>query len=174
MATLEQVGELVTTELRERVDRLVSELEEDTPDFGEVALLADAVGEFADTTAMIYLDLEQTLTRGLHRDTAAQRVSSEPRRNLRKGRRRAPRQQRTNENGASIEDITKEQLLEQARGVNVHGRSSMSKQELAQAVEAEESKTKEELLERARDAEIEGRSAMTKKELRQALNEADA
>jgi hypothetical protein len=50
----------------------------------------------------------------------------------------------------------------------------MSKQELAQAVEAEESKTKEELLERARDAEIEGRSAMTKKELRQALNEADA
>jgi hypothetical protein len=110
----------------------------------------------------------------LHRDTAAQRVSSEPRRNLRKGRRRAPRQQRTNENGASIEDITKEQLLEQARGVNVHGRSSMSKQELAQAVEAEESKTKEELLERARDAEIEGRSAMTKKELRQALNEADA
>lgn len=174
MATLEQVGELVTTELQERVERLASELEEDTPDFGEVALLADAVAEFADTTATIYLDLEQTLTRGLHGDTAAEAESNEPPRNQRKSRRREPRPQRTNENGSTIEDTTKDDLLEQARGVNIHGRSSMSKQELAQAVEAEESKTKEELLERARDAEIEGRSGMTKKELRQALNQADA
>jgi hypothetical protein len=49
--------------------------------------------------------------------------------------------------------VTKEQLLEQARGVNIHGRSSMSKEELAEAVEAEESQTKEELLERARERE---------------------
>jgi hypothetical protein len=70
--------------------------------------------------------------------------------------------------------VTKEQLLEQARGVNIHGRSSMSKEELAEAVEAEESQTKEELLERAREAEIDGRSGMTKKELRRALNRADA
>jgi hypothetical protein len=50
----------------------------------------------------------------------------------------------------------------------------MSKEELAEAVEAEESLTKEELLERARDAGIEGRSAMSKDELRKALREANA
>jgi hypothetical protein len=50
----------------------------------------------------------------------------------------------------------------------------MTKEELAQAVEAEESVTKDELLERARDAQIEGRSSMTKEELRDALHEAGA
>lgn len=174
MATLEQVGELVTTELQDRVDRLVSELQGDTPDFGEVARLADAVGEVADQTATIFLDLEQTLTRGLHGDAATDAETNERPRKQQKGRGHEKSQQRADENGSSAEDVTKEELLEQAREVNVHGRSSMSKQELAEAVEAEESQTKEELLERAREAEIEGRSAMTKTELRQALNEADA
>ena len=50
----------------------------------------------------------------------------------------------------------------------------MSKEELAQAIEAEESLTKEELLERAREAGIEGRSSMTKEELREALREGGA
>jgi len=50
----------------------------------------------------------------------------------------------------------------------------MSKEELAKAIEAEESLTKEELLSRAREAEIEGRSSMTKEELRAALHEAHA
>jgi hypothetical protein len=45
----------------------------------------------------------------------------------------------------------------------------MSKEELADAVEAEENVTKEQLLERAREAGIEGRSSMTKEELRNAL-----
>ena len=173
MASLEQVGELVTTELQERVDRLVSVLHKDTPDFVEVARLADAIGEVADQTARIYLDLEQTLMRGLHRDVA-QAEDNEPPRNQQEGGRLERPQQRTDENGSADEDVTKEELLEQAREVNVHGRSSMSKQELAEAVEAEEGQTKDELLERAREAEIEGRSAMTKKELRQALNRADA
>jgi post-segregation antitoxin (ccd killing protein) len=70
--------------------------------------------------------------------------------------------------------VTKEELLEQARDLHVEGRSSMTKEELAQAVEAEESVTKDELLERARDANIEGRSSMTKEELRDALHEAGA
>jgi hypothetical protein len=169
MATLGQVGELVTTELQERVDRLASEMD-DAPDFTEVARLADAVAEFADKTATIYLDLEQTLMSGLHGDAPAQAEGNQPPRNQKTGRRR---EQRPDENGSTVEDVTKEELLEQARGVNVHGRSSMSKQELAEAVEAEESQTKEELLERAREAEVEGRSAMTKKELRKALNQAD-
>lgn len=173
MATLGQVGELVTTELQERVDRLVSGIEEDAPDFGEVARLADAVGELADKTATIYLDLEQIVMDGLHGDSPAQEEeTNQPPRN-KKGRRRE-RRQGPGENASAVEDVTKEELLEQARGVNVHGRSSMSKQELTEAVEAEESQTKEELLERARDADIDGRSAMTKKELRQALNHADA
>ena len=50
----------------------------------------------------------------------------------------------------------------------------MTKDELTEAVEAEESVTKEELLERARQAGIDGRSTMSKKELRQALREAGA
>ena len=170
MATLGEVGELVTTELQDRVERLVSELQGDTPDFGEVARLADGVAEIADQTATIFLDLEQTLMRGLHPDPE----SDGPRRNQPKGRRRERSQERTDESGSAVEDVTKEELLEQAREVNVHGRSSMSKQELAEAVEAEQSRTKEELLERAREAEIEGRSAMTKTELREALNQADA
>lgn len=174
MATLGQVGEFVTTELQERVERLVSEMEEDAPDFGEVARLADAVGEFADKTATIYLELEQTLMGRLHGDAPAQAEGNRAPRSQKKGRGREQHQQRPAANGSSVEEVTKEELLEQARGVNVHGRSSMSKQELAQAVEAEESQTREELLERAREAEIEGRSTMTKKELRKALNEADA
>ena len=50
----------------------------------------------------------------------------------------------------------------------------MAKEELAQAVEAEESVTKDELLDRAREAGVEGRSSMTKEELRDALREAGA
>jgi hypothetical protein len=171
MAALGQVRELVTTELQERVDRLVSVLKEDAPDFGEVARLADAVGEFVDETAAFYLDLEQTLMRGLHGDASATEKVREPSRNQRS---RRSGQQRSDQNGSAAEEVTKEKLLEQARGVNVHGRSSMSKQELSNAVEAEESQTKEELLERAREAQIDGRSTMTKKKLRKALNEAAA
>ncbi len=155
MATLGEVGELVTTQLRERVDELVSAVEEDEPDLAEVSGLADAVGDLADTIARIYSDLDQALTGGEETE------SEQP-------------QQRTQGNGATDEGPTKEELLERAREVNVEGRSSMSKEELAQAVEAEEGRTKEELLERARDAEIEGRSSMTKDELREALNEARA
>jgi hypothetical protein len=156
MATLDRVGELVTTKLRERVDRLVAAVEGDA-DFAEVARLADAVGELTDTVAEIYIDLEQTLLRGLHGGPQAEDAEQRP--------------QQADENGSSADDVTKEELLERAREVNVPGRSSMSKEELAQAVEAEEAVTKEELLERAREAGVEGRSAMTKEELRAALRD---
>ena len=148
MATLGQVHELVTTELRERVDALVSAVDDDQADFGQVAGLADEVGELVDTIAGIYGDLEQTLTRGPKTERATAAVKP------------------------SDEETTKEELLEQARELNVEGRSSMSKDELASAVESEESVTKEELLERAREAGVEGRSSMTKDELRKALQEA--
>jgi hypothetical protein len=173
MATLEQIGELVSEQLHERVDRLVSAVEEDAPDLADIALLADAVGEFADTIAEIYNDLEQTLMGGLSRVSDSKRQAEDPRTEQHSQQER--RRQQSNPNGAtSEEERTKEELLEQARELNVHGRSAMAKDELVQAVEAEESVTKDELLDRAREAGIEGRSSMTKEELRDALHEAGA
>lgn len=155
MATLGQVHELATTDLRERVDALVSAID-DEADFGQVAGLADEVGELVDAIAGIYGDLEQTLTRG----PKAQRTA-------------APKS-RPRQDESAGDETTKEELLEQARELNVEGRSSMSKAELADAVESQESVTKEELLERAREAGVEGRSSMSKDELRKALQEAGA
>jgi hypothetical protein len=168
MATLEQMGELVSEQLRERVDRLVSAVEDDTPDFLDVASLADDVGEFADTIAEIYSDLEQTLMGGLsHGSDPSPRTEQQSRRERRP-------QQSSPSRSTAEEEKTKEELLEQARELNVHGRSAMAKEELAQAVEAEESVTKDELLDRAREAGVEGRSSMTKDELRDALREVGA
>jgi hypothetical protein len=159
MATLEQVRELVRTELGERVDGLVSAVEEDA-DFGKTAALADAVGELVDVIAGIYGDLEETITHG-------------PGGGQRSGR-QAPAAPQQTAPDSTDEDVTKGELLEQARELHVEGRSSMSKEELAKAVEAEESVTKEELLERAREAGVEGRSSMSKDELREALHEPGA
>jgi hypothetical protein len=173
MATLEQVGELVSEQLRERVDRLTSAVEDDAPDLADIALLADAVGEFADTIAEIYSDLEQTLMSALSRNSDAKRQGDDPRTEQRARRERRQQPLRPNE-ARGEEEPTKEELLEQARELNVHGRSAMAKDELAQAVAAEDSVTKDELLDRAREADIEGRSSMTKEELREALREAGA
>ena len=68
----------------------------------------------------------------------------------------------------SKDETTKEELLDRAREVNLPGRSSMSKDELEKAVEAEAQVTKDELLEWARKAGIEARASMTKDELRKA------
>jgi hypothetical protein len=170
MATLGQVGELVTTQLRERVDRLASAIEDDSLDFAEVTRLADTVEGFAETISEIYGDLEQTLMRGLHHagsedEDEDSRQTEEP---------EGEQQRQQPENDSPAEEVTKVELLERAREVNVHGRSAMSKEELAQAVEAEENLTKEELLERARQAGIEGRSSMAKDELRKALHDTGA
>jgi hypothetical protein len=168
MTTLTEVGDLATTQLRERVDTLVSAVESDTPDFAEIASLADSVGELADAIAGIYSDLDRMLTRGLKGEAGSKSDESRKEQAARRERRPREREQSTGD------DVTKEELLDRAREVNVQGRSSMSKEELAAAVEAEESVTKEELLERARDADIEGRSAMTKEELRDALRDVGA
>ena len=171
MATVGQVGELVSAQLRERVDRLVSAVDGSAPDFAEVASLADAVGEFADTIAEIYEDLEQTLMSGLRRGSDSEHESDDSQ------KAREPRRRQTqphSDQDGTTEETTREELLDQARELNVHGRSSMAKEELAQAVEEEESLTKDDLLERARAADIEGRSSMTKEELREALRETGA
>jgi len=171
MATLKQAGQVMTEQLRERTDRLASAMEGGAPDFAQIARLADAVGELADFIGETFSDLEQTLMGRLRGDSASDH--EEDTRNSQEDEPRGEQQQRQpGQNGSGVEDVTKEELLERAREVNVPGRSSMSKEELAQAVEAEESVTKDELLERAREAGIEGRSSMTKDELRKALNEA--
>lgn len=163
MATLEQLGEAVTEQLRERVDRLVSAVENESQDFTEIASGADALAEFADTIGDVYTDLERRLLGGTEgEDGDAQE------------RRSRTQQPQAAQSESADEDVTKEELLEQARELHVEGRSSMTKEELAQAVEGEESVTKDELLERAREANIEGRSSMTKEELRDALHEAGA
>jgi hypothetical protein len=178
MATLEEVGELVTARLRRRVDRLVEAVQDDRPDFADVSELADGVAELADRIGDIYREVEQQLIGGLQGDSGSEGEDDAPRRSQEtrsRGRQQQRQSRQQQQNGsADEEDVTKEDLLERAREVNVQGRSSMTKDELAEAVEAEESQTKEELLERAQQAEIEGRSSMTKEELRKALTEAGA
>src|SRR5881227_1206864 len=146
MATLKQAGEFITTELRERVDELVSAVEDEAQDFSEIVRRADAVGELVDAIGETYGDLEQTLMRALQRGSG-----SGPEDDDAQQEQDAGRQQQAGPDGAA-EDVTKEELLERAREMNVSGRSSMSKEELAQAIEAEESLTKTGLPERAGDA----------------------
>src|SRR3954451_23188429 len=136
MATLEQAGEVVTKQLRERVDKLTSAISEGAPDFLDVTRLADAVGEAADTVAGIYSDLEQTLRRGLGGDSDSngeqQSESSQEQRREQpqkqkqeeaRGRQQEQKQeQQSEQNGSSSDDVTKEELLERAREVNLHGR----------------------------------------------------
>jgi X-X-X-Leu-X-X-Gly heptad repeat protein len=170
MATLEQVRQVVTMELRERVDRLMSAVEDEGSDFAGIAQLATGVGALADAIGELYGDVDRMLTRALRREVDSGRDddSQQEREQAQGGR----RPEESKQNGSRAEEATKEELLERAREVNVEGRSSMSKEELARAVEAEESLTKEELLERARQAGIEGRSSMSKEELRKAVADA--
>ena len=136
MATLGQVGNLVTEQLREQVDRLVEAVEEEAPDFSLVSGLADGVGELADKVGAIYREVEQALGSAGQSGESSSRGDDDDSRSQ-------------NGNSTAAEDVTKDELLERAREVNVQGRSSMTKDELADAVEAEESQTKDELLERA-------------------------
>jgi len=163
MATLAELGEHVSTELRRRVDQLVAAVENDVTDFTEIGQLASRVGDFATTIGEMYDDIERILIDGLEGGGRSTQGGG--------GHRSEQRERRSDQHDAT-EDVTREELLERARDLNIHGRSSMPKEELAQAVEAEEGVTKEELLERAREAGIEGRSTMTKEELRGALSDA--
>src|SRR5689334_2468815 len=136
MATLKQAGQAMTEQLRERTDRLASAMEGDAPDFAQIVRLADAVGELADFIGETFSDLEQTLMRRLQGDSGSDHEQEDPREAAEDEPSGEQQQQRRSEqNGPTVEDVTKEQLLERAREVNVPGRSSMSKEELAQAVE---------------------------------------
>lgn len=74
------------------------------------------------------------------------------------------------------DEISKEELYNRARDLDIEGRSQMDKNELKAAVsdakeEQLERQTKEELYARARDLNISGRSQMNKGELIKALEE---
>jgi hypothetical protein len=166
MATIEEVGEKAVAQLRKRLDDLHSAVEDDAADFTEVAAYADALGEAASTVAEIYREVEQLLTGRTAEDAAGARGHE--------AEQSGQREESSGSADATGEAATKEELLDRARELDVEGRSSMTKDELAEAVKSEESLTKEELLERAREAGIEGRSSMTKDELRVALHAAGA
>src|SRR3954470_6698889 len=133
MATLGQVGELVTRQLRERIDGLLTAVDDEASDLAEIVRRADAVGELADAVAEIYRDIDQRLERGLDDGSRPDDEDASSRQEEESGRERDGR------HGESTDDVTKEDLLELAREVEVPGRSSMTKDELTQAVEAEES-----------------------------------
>jgi cobalamin biosynthesis protein CobT len=172
MATVDRLRDLVTEQLRRRVDQLLSVVEDGEADFAEVARSADGVGAIAGVVGDIYSDLEHAMTVGYEGgvespegDDGGQPEHEEQPPTDRPEERSAP-------DDETFGDTTKETLLDQARELGLHGRSSMSKDELAQAVQDEQNRTKEELLERARQADIEGRSSMTKEDLRKALRDA--
>jgi hypothetical protein len=172
MATLGQVSDVITKQLRARTKRLLSALEDDATDFTEIVESSKAVAELAGTISDFYGEIEQMLQNPLQGSSQPEDDEESPTRSAEPSG--DHNQDPAGHNGSDQEEVTKEELLERAREMNVHGRSSMSKDELAAAVEAEENLTKDELLERARQAGIEGRSSMSKDELRAALRDADS
>ncbi len=82
---------------------------------------------------------------------------------------------------AEGDGLTKDEVMERAQELDVEGRSSMTKDELKDAIldaydddPEGDGPTKEELYERAQDLDIEGRSQMDKQELQDAVDEAES
>jgi hypothetical protein len=160
MATLREAAKL-TEQLEELAGRLHQELTQGDADFTEMVRLADDLGESADSVASTFAAIDEALT---------ERLPGRPSRDESGGERRRQGRRRQESAGSEApEEETKEELLERAKEAGIEGRSSMSKEELREALEAEASLSKEELLQRARDADIPGRAEMTKEELRETL-----
>ena len=146
MASLKDVTTLVD-ELEQLVHRLSEEVAKGRTDFLQVVGLADEVAEFADSLA----------------------AKSQPQRRKPKRQTKSDGARRSAASAARTEEPTKSELLEQAKEVDIPGRSEMSKDELAEAVESQTQQTREELLEQAQAAGIPGRSEMSKDELAEAV-----
>lgn len=176
MASLKEAA-AVTEQLEELAARLQSQLAERT-DFGELAALADQIGESADAMASAFMAIDQAVSQHLteQRSEASGREMTRPR----GGQRTRGREQRGKSSGtaepkeqdddaSSSSEPSREDLLERARELDIAGRSTMSKEELAAAIESEEQVSKAELLDRAKEAGIPGRSNMSKEELAEAV-----
>src|SRR4051794_11274489 len=196
MASLKQAAK-VSDQVTELAAQLHAEVADGRADFGELARLADDIGESADALAAAFFAIDEALTqqpadsrpevgarnkgrrrgaaraakRGKQRsekvEFADQPPNAEPHDPTKGGS--APPMPSNQEPEQPLEERSAEELLERARALEIAGRSTMSKEELAEAVRSEESVSKEELLDRARDADIPGRSTMSKEELREAL-----
>jgi hypothetical protein len=151
MATLRSAARL-TDELDELTSQLRAELTDGDVDFARLTEFADKLGEQADNLASTFTQMNQILTDRI--------VGGDGQPESREGR------------GSSDQDgesTTKEELLERAKEAGVQGRSSMSKEELEEALDEADRLSKQELLDRAKEAGIAGRSSMTKDELKEAL-----
>ena len=158
----------LTEDLEQRIRRLREEIDGGQYDFGQLVVLADDVAASADSLASTFIAIDQQLgglLETIGESTATQR-SRGKRQTKRRGAKRATKRARR---AAPTEESTKSDLLDQAKEAAIAGRTSMSKDELAEAVEAHEQQTKEELLGQAQELDIPGRSEMSKQELLEAL-----
>lgn len=83
--------------------------------------------------------------------------------------------------GQDQDELTKQELYEQAQDLEISGRSQMNKGDLQEAVQAADSETtdlsdmtKQELYEQAQDLDIEHRSQMNKDALAEAVKQAES
>jgi hypothetical protein len=172
MATLKDASEL-TEELR----ALVRQLDEQVAGGGDLlnlVTLADDVAEFADSLAATFAAIDDELGRSLSNAGGAKKRAAEAKRQARPKRAQSGATRAKAPQASEEPEPTKSELLEQAQEAAIAGRSSMSREELAEAVEAQEELTKEELLERARALDIPGRSEMSKQQLLKALRKEEA
>jgi hypothetical protein len=172
MATLKDASEL-TEELR----ALVRQLDDQVAGGGDLlnlVTLADDVAEFADSLATTFAAIDEELGRSLSNAGGAKARSPRTKRQARPSRAQSGARRTKAPQAREEPEPTKSDLLEQAQEAAIPGRSSMSKEELAEAVEAQEELTKQELLERARALDIPGRSEMSKQQLLEALRKEEA
>jgi 2,4-dienoyl-CoA reductase-like NADH-dependent reductase (Old Yellow Enzyme family) len=165
VASLRQT-ETVIDEMEQLLDRLRKELKGDA-DFSAIVDVADEIAEAADRLASQFNDANQALSGLLDNAIGAvEEAGGELTEAL------SPRRDDSRSSAdRDADQPTKEELLEQARKANITGRSGMTKEELQEAIDAENSPTKEKLLDRAREIDLPGRSEMTKDELQEAVNE---
>jgi len=198
MASLKQAAK-VSDQVTELAAQLHAEIADGRADFGELARLADDISESADALAAAFFAIDEALTRpptesraeGDERDgagrrrgpraaqggvqqsetasAAAQPTSTETVARAKAATVSAPSTPSEQELDQPLEELSTEDLLERARALEIAGRSGMSKDELVEAVRAQEQVSKQELLDRAREAGIAGRSSMSKEELAEAV-----
>jgi hypothetical protein len=185
MASLKEAA-AVTEQLEELAGRLHEEVMDGRADLREMSSLADQIGELADAIAATLFSIDAILLRGFGeplREAAARRENRQ-RGGAQTARRREQKtdagdsrgsarpsrtKQAVEEAPSPVEEVSRDDLLERARELEISGRSTMSKEELLAAIQSEEQVTKEELLDRAREAGVAGRSSMSKEELAEAV-----
>ena len=152
----------VTAQLDELAGQLHAEVTEGRMDFGRVARLADEVGELADAIAGAFIAIDEAVTQRLEEprgEAAAGAKTRRPRADRDKAADSGASAKRERDDASSqLEELTRDDLLERARELDIAGRSTMAKEELVSAIESEGQVSKEELLDRAREAGIPGRS----------------